>query len=84
MKFTSITIGTRINFTKDDEEMLSQAKDPIKLLIKLCDQLVSGYVSTLSSPSTKDIEIRILQWKIDGVIEIRWRLETMYKKKTDE
>ena len=64
--------------------MLSQAKDPIRLLIKLCDQLVSWYVSTLSNPSTKDTEIRILQWKIDGVIEVRWRLETMYKKKTDE
>ena len=84
MQFTSITIWSRINFTKDDEEMLSQAKDPIRLMIKLCDQLVSWYVSTLSNPSTKDTEIRILQWKIDGVIEVRWRLETMYKKKTDE
>lgn len=61
----SVIIGTRIDFTSNDEISLASNKPAVSLLIKLLDQEVSIAVAELTSLNTKGDKVCEIQGKID-------------------
>lgn len=60
-KPVEIQIGARIAVTKDEEIQLSKNKEALKILSKLCEQMISLRLGTIDDKSITDKDFRYLQ-----------------------
>lgn len=60
-KPVEVQIGARIAVTKDEEIQLSKNKEALKILSKLCDQMISLRLGTIDDKSLTDKDFRYLQ-----------------------
>lgn len=56
-----IQIGARIAVTKDEEMQLSKNKEALKILSKLCEQMISLRLGTIDDKSITDKDFRYMQ-----------------------
>lgn len=56
-----VQIGARIAVTKDEEVQLSKNKEALKILSKLCEQMISLRLGTIDDKSLTDKDFRYLQ-----------------------
>ena len=56
-----LNIGARIVVTKDEEIQLSKNKEALKILNKLCEQMISLRLSNIDDKSISDKDFRYLQ-----------------------
>lgn len=79
-----VHIGARIAVTKDEETQLSKNKEALKILSKLCEQMISLRLGTIDDKSITDKDFRYLQGEIHALLDIKWRANELYNKKIDE
>ena len=60
-KPVEIQIGARIAVTKDEEMQLSKNKEALKILSKLCEQMISLRLGTIDDKSITDKDFRYMQ-----------------------
>lgn len=60
-KPVEVQIGARIVVTKDEEMQLSKNKEALKILSKLCEQMISLRLGTIDDKSITDKDFRYLQ-----------------------
>lgn len=60
-KPVEVQIGARIAVTKDEEIQLSKNKEALKILSKLCEQMISLRLGTIDDKSLTDKDFRYLQ-----------------------
>ena len=83
-KPVELQIWARIAVTKDEESQLSKNKDALRILNKLCEQLISLRLWTIDDKAMTDKDFHYLQWEIHALLDIKWRTTELYNKKIDE
>ncbi len=70
-KPVEIQIGARIAVTKDEETQLSKNKDALRILSKLCEQMISLRLGTIDDKSLTDKDFRYMQGEIHALLDIK-------------
>lgn len=66
-----VHIGARIAVTKDEEIQLSKNKDALRIVSKLCEQMISLRLGTIDDKSLTDKDFRYMQGEIHALLDIK-------------
>lgn len=70
-KPVEVQIGARIAVTKDEEAQLSKNKDALRILSKLCEQMISLRLGTIDDKTLTDRDFRYMQGEIHALLDIK-------------
>ncbi len=70
-KPVEVQIGARIAVTKDEEMQLSKNKDALRILSKLCEQMISLRLGTIDDKALTDRDFRYMQGEIHALLDIK-------------